>query len=654
STIATASSTSSAGVQGHHPALQQMSRERKQQLRHQNRMSQKAVSADGGEPGAESNTNTGSKESGDQSCAKDDESPLGSDSADTKENPSTGSASLEKESNTESKTDSEQIKAQERQQPHASDITSDGTATDAATGVAAKQAQDVLGSADTKASTLASDSRVLEGESAPISHTNSALSFQNITDSLFAQLNAKVSTPSNSALPAFAGASTYEGHPPGLRANASYPISSVDPLLFNPSIGSESTATGVYGRAGGPLNSASPFSLFGGVNQAQASSTQWGGLGSASGQFTQSPLSALRGDTSSIGGSLSSRDLPISSGIGSASRQRSRWDFVQPDEASAQAELQSVLGRSNSNGGSLSATSGMFGSQQASAALAFTNSRDLGLFATPVQNDYTLGGPWSGFSSQGAESVNTAPFPPPGFSGPKTADGSLQTESRTRSPLVSGATASSGIIGSSAPNNLLSRLIGQNGGDLGGTVSDNGGQQSQDPAILSSYMAAAVSASSPQQQQHPTQNSRTNSSKTDPNVLNSLLARLHLGQGNTGSPLSSIGTPQGSSLSSNAFGSRAGSVLNSSQPQQQSVGPMMPPGILSAAGPGSATSPVYNGSQFGAMGMGALDSNMMTAASRSQQQQQHQQQHIQQQQLLQQFQQLNPHLNQQQQQSLLS
>ncbi|KAJ2779061.1 transcriptional repressor general negative regulator of transcription subunit 4 [Coemansia interrupta] len=538
SNAATTTSSSAPGPQGHHPALQQMSRERKQQLRHQSRASQKA--AESGDSGPQAKPDVSN-----QPCAKDNESQPESDAA---------ASAVERSNEAEQKTSPEQTEAQEKQ-PCASEVTaSDGAAAAGDIGLGE--------SAGTGSPAPATDSRVPEGESAPISHTNSALSFQNITDSLFAQLNAKVSTPSSTALPTFAAAPAFEGHPPGLRANASYPISSVDPLLFTPSIGSESTAAGAYGRAGGALSQASSFSLFGGVNPAPAASAQWGGLGAASGQFTQSPLSALRGDTPLIGGALS-RDAPISSGIGSASRQRSRWDFVQPDEASAQAELQSVLGRSNS--GSISASHGVFGSQQGSSVLAFTNSRDLGLFATPVQNDYTLGGPWGGFGSQGAESVNAAPFPPPGFGGSKAAEGSLQAESRTRSPLVSRATPISGVIGSSAPNNLLSRLIGQSGTDLGSTgpssVSENDGQQFQDPAILSSYMAAAVAAASPQQQQQqqqqqaqqPTQTSRSNSSKTDPNVLNSLLARLHLGQGSAGSPLSPMPLPAGEGVGGGKF-----------------------------------------------------------------------------------------------------
>ncbi|KAI7830068.1 hypothetical protein BX661DRAFT_96825 [Kickxella alabastrina] len=280
--------------------------------------------------------------------------------------------------------------------------------------------------------------------------------------------------------------------------------------------------------SGGPLDAAtSPFNLF------------------ASSQYSQSPLSALLTDPASLVGG-SSRDTPISANIGASSRQRSRWDFVQADEASAQAELQSVLGRggSNSNIGHPQA--------QAPGMPVFTSSRDLGMFSTPIQGDY-MGGPWGGQHADSA-TANTAPFPPPGFGGRKLTESSFQAELRARSPLIPGATpVSNGIIGgSTASNMLLSRLIGSAAPDSGGMSSSGnddsaspstllGGylsqqqqsQSQQDPAILSSYMAAAVAAAGPQQQQQQ-QHGQVGRTRTDPNVLNSLLARLHLGQGDGG------------------------------------------------------------------------------------------------------------------------
>ncbi|KAJ1802072.1 hypothetical protein LPJ75_006299, partial [Coemansia sp. RSA 2598] len=371
----------------------------------------------------------------------------------------------------------------------------------------------------------------------------------------------------------------FDNHPPGLRPTAGYPVSGVDPLLFPPSIGSDAAIPGAYGPMSGPLGSASTFSLFGSSGpmhphqqpqqpQQQhpglAATGQWPGLATATSHLSQSPLSALLGESSSVAGPLNgaiAREPSVSLGGGLASRQRSRWDFVQPDEASAQAELQSVLGRSNMVGSSILGLG--------SGVPAVNSSRDLGLFATPIQNDYALGGgPWGSGSGHGSETANAAPFPPPGFGSRKNTETSLQTESQPRSPLASGATpVGSSALGSSGPNTLLSRLIGQSASEMGSigatSAGDNGLQQAslplspsslsqlqqlQDPAVLSSYMAAAVAAASPQQQaqQLSSLQGQGGRGRADPHVLNSLLARLHLGQSDSESPLSSIGTPQGS------------------------------------------------------------------------------------------------------------
>ncbi|KAJ1893498.1 transcriptional repressor general negative regulator of transcription subunit 4, partial [Kickxella alabastrina] len=542
--------------------------------------------------------------------------------------------------------------------------------------------EDVISAAqDGNNDATTSDSlNVLDNDSSQLSHTSSALSFQTITDSLFAQLNAKVSTPTGTTLPAFANVSgsAYDVSYPGARIAAGFPISGTDPLLFPPSVGAESASSAAYGRmggSGGPLDAAtSPFNLF------------------PSSQYSQSPLSALLTDPASLVGG-SSRDTPISANIGGSSRQRSRWDFVQADEASAQAELQSVLGRggSNSNIGHPQA--------QAPGMPVFTSSRDLGMFSTPIQGDY-MGGPWGGQHADSA-TANTAPFPPPpGFGGRKLTESSFQAESQARSPLVPGATpVSNGIIGgSTASNTLLSRLIGSaapDSGGMSGSGNDDsaspstllGGylsqqqqaQSQQDPAILSSYMAAAVAAAGPQQQQQQQQHGQVGRTRTDPNVLNSLLARLHLGQGDGGLQLSSMGTPQGSTLSHQAFGSRAGPALGAGYQQQQQQhqqyqqhqnhnhqqgGSILPPGLMPMGAPGPATSPVYGGGQFGGgsgmgigmnmnmgmsmgMGMGASESHMMNAGNNGSVGNRSQQIHHMQQ--LQQLQQLQ----QQQQQSLM-
>ncbi|KAJ2719168.1 transcriptional repressor general negative regulator of transcription subunit 4, partial [Coemansia sp. Benny D115] len=384
-----------------------------------------------------------------------------------------------------------------------------------------------------------------EGEAnVSLSHTSSALSFQTITDSLFAQLNAKVSSPTNDiALPAFSGTAgaNYDGLPGARAPAAGFPISSIDPLLFPPSIGADTSAStaaaaamaGGFGLVGAAQRDTGlPFgSIFSNGQQQQASlsgaSSQWsGGLGASGNLNAQSPLSALLTDPAALNGALGlspgapgvPREHPISTSAeagGSSSRQRSRWDFVQADVASAQAELQLVLGR---NGGAGSGLTGSLGGQHqqqqhqhgaaGAAAPAFASSRDLGMFSTPVYGNYAGNNPWS--LGQQSDAGNTAPFPPPGFGSRKLTEGSLmQAESRSRSPMASGDTpVGGGLIGatSSGPNTLLSRLIGQSTAEMGSMFANAGNadtgnntgysaaQPFQDPAILSSYMAAAVAA----------------------------------------------------------------------------------------------------------------------------------------------------------------
>ncbi|KAJ2853345.1 transcriptional repressor general negative regulator of transcription subunit 4, partial [Coemansia erecta] len=721
------SASQSQKQQQQHPVLQQMSRERKQQLRHQTRTQQKAADSNessGGTAG-EAKTESASKQqnkkttSAPQSQSEQNSKEALVSSLDHDSQPeaaaaseAVGGPSVAAEDNdeaTQNADDSHNVPADDAQQQSKNNSDSKKQAS-----TLSKPDNALSGDSCATGATVAGTEAKLQAVDYPsVSHANSAISFQNITDSLFAQLNAKVSTPANTAVPSLAASgATFDGHPPGLRPTAGYPVSGVDPLLFPPSIGADTTMTGAYGPVSGePLASNSPFSLFGGshIQQQQqqqhsgiAASGQWPGLAAAAtaaSHLSQSSLSAFLGESASATASLNgaiSRDATSSSlgGAGLASRQRSRWDFVQPDEASAQAELQSVLGRSSMvNPSSILG----LGSQQhyAPGVPALNSSRDLGLFATPIQNDYALGGgPWGSGSGLGSENANTAPFPPPGFGSRKNTDTSLQTESRSRSPLGLGATPIGSALGSSAgPNTLLSRLIGQSTSEMSGINAaisgGNGSQPSslspsalsqqhqfQDPAILSSYMAAAVASMSPQQQaqQLSSLQGQGGRGRTDPNVLNSLLARLHLGQADSESPLSSISTPQGSTLSNQVVGSRAGTILGTlqaqSQPQQQQQsGPMMPPGIIPMSTSASATSPVY-GAGGGGVGMHmnmealgtdvsdkhnatSMNSELLTDRNRQQFQQLKQQHDLQKLQYLQQLQ-LQQQQQQQQESALLS
>ncbi|KAJ2694829.1 transcriptional repressor general negative regulator of transcription subunit 4 [Coemansia sp. IMI 209128] len=431
-------------------------------------------------------------------------------------------------------------------------------------------------------------------------HTNSALSFQSITDSLFAQLNAKVSTPPTSNLPAFSGAggssgaAVFDSHVGGPRNPSGYPVSAVDPLLFPPMVmGSNDVSSVGYGR----MDAAPQFNAFGGQPNAQ-----WGRLGMAPGGYAPTSLSSVYGGPPALGpppmGLLGEAPPPVGS-FGAFSRQRSRWDFVHADEASAQAELQSVLGRgSNDRSTHLQQQQ----QQQGPPASSFMSSRDLGMFSTPVQNDYS-GRQWVG-SGQLGEGY-AAPHPPPGFGGRQRSD-LMRTSEPSALPTLGSDAPPDGAIGA-GPNTLLSRLMGQASGGL--EVPSAGGESGpptshypmgpqqfqghQDPAILSSYAAPLASMSSmgnmqqtaiqslPQHQQQQQQQAR---GRGDPNVLSSLLARLHLGQGDGASPQAAIGSQAGPSPTSfmpHAMGHR-GSIGS---------GGMAPPGIEPM---GATGSPVYN------------------------------------------------------------
>ncbi|KAJ2349795.1 hypothetical protein GGF43_004366 [Coemansia sp. RSA 2618] len=427
-------------------------------------------------------------------------------------------------------------------------------------------------------SVLAEDANA-SGARPAVSYANGALSFQTITDSLFAQLNAKVSTPAtNSAMPTFAGTQALGGHA-GIRAPG-FPISGVDPLLFSTSATNDPAASG---RLGGPFDAPSQFSLFG--SQAP---TQWGEPGPANGPYTQTPLSSLLADSNPLGPPIGvSREMSVGSGSGSSSRQRSRWDFAHVDEASAQAELQSVLGRS------AGPPIGALGQQpvHGPAATSFASSRDLGMFSTPVRGGggYMSNGPWGSIPPQQQhhqhqQGVAPAPFPPPGF-GSKQSSGTLHTES---SPMAAFGPGVHGGNQSIAPGSsaLLSKLMGQQhqmpalGDD--GVMLHNAGfpphqqmqqHQMQDPAIMMSQMVptgTGTPGSSGSDQQR---------GRADPNVLNSLLARLHLSRGDSDPAFQR--TPSGDQLAYSH--TIAGS---------QQVSGMLPPGMMPA---GAVVSPVYSG-----------------------------------------------------------
>ncbi|KAJ2729636.1 transcriptional repressor general negative regulator of transcription subunit 4, partial [Coemansia sp. BCRC 34962] len=436
-------------------------------------------------------------------------------------------------------------------------------------------------------------------------HTNSALSFQSITDSLFAQLNAKVSTPPTSNIPAFSGAggssgaAVFDSHVGGPRNPSGYPVSAVDPLLFPPMVmGSNDGSSAGYSR----MDAAPQFNVFGGQFNAQ-----WGRLGMVPGGYAPTSLSSVLAGPPALGpppmGSLGEMPPPAGN-FGAFSRQRSRWDFVHADEASAQAELQSVLGRGPNDKSAQQ--------QQGPPASSFMSSRDLGLFSTPVQNDYS-GRQWGGSGQLG--DGYAAPHPPPGFGSRQWSDLMHTAESSTL-PTLGSDTPPGGVIGGGS-NTLLSRLMGQASGGLDASSASGesgppaphysmGSQQLQqlhgyqDPAVLSSYTAPLASMNSMQamsssasagnmqqtaiqqpQQQQQQQQAR---GRSDPNVLNSLLARLHLGQGESASPLTAIGSQAGPtpmSFMPHSMGHR-GSIGS---------GSMAPPGIEPM---GATGSPVYN------------------------------------------------------------
>ncbi|KAJ2576045.1 transcriptional repressor general negative regulator of transcription subunit 4 [Coemansia sp. RSA 1807] len=509
----------------HHPVLQQMSRERKQQLRHQNRAQQKAEvgAAEPSDKAAAVQTKQGQK------AAKKAEA--------VKVQPAAVAGPSKRSAGTKAKPEAAAVEAIASQLVEAADTADSVDAVDATEEpVMADPLPEVVVEVEQPAQAVqpVQEAQPVEPEASEAqvaaSHANGALSFQSITDSLFAQLNAKVSTPSTNSLPAFASTQAIGSHPnraPG------YPISSVDPLLFPsatdaPSIDASSDASRPF--------DAPAFSLFG-------QSAQWG---EANGTYVQSPLSSLLGESNALGAPIGPlRDVPVG-GSGSSSRQRSRWDFAHVDEASAQAELQSVLGRSTGPPIGGTAHQAMLGP----AATSFASSRDLGMFSTPVRNSGGyVGGPWGGVPPQ-----QQAPFPPPGF-GSRQSSGALHTDS--------GALGFGGFGAQSAApaSALLSRLMGQHPAPMSDQL------HAQSPASMAPMMGTLGSERS----------------RTDPNVLNGLLARLHLNRGD-GDFAHTVGpdpvhSGQLSAMSHMPPGMSPVSPVYSGQPQQS---PMSVHGPLSA------------------------------------------------------------------------
>ncbi|KAJ2802465.1 transcriptional repressor general negative regulator of transcription subunit 4 [Coemansia guatemalensis] len=450
----------------HHPMLQQMSRERKQQLRHQNRAQHKEAEAGAaaGDGGKKAGAAAEALPKQSHRAAKKAETPKETDKPPANE-----------------AADKQQTQQAKDEGQHAAEQVADN-ALAAETTPTATAAENELSDGGTTAGRAAS------------SYASSALSFQTITDSLFEQLNAKVSTPTSSvALPAFG--SGLGGHAMGV---AGHPGASVDPMLFPPT--ANDAAHGLFGGA---------------------PAAQWADEAAASrSTFVQSPLSSLLGDSAVLGAPSDGMREQQQQQPGAA-RRHSRWGFARADEASAQAELQSVLGR------------GAVQPQLRPAAgdgPEFASSRDLGMFGTPVHSGYG-GGPWGAAQARPQEAA--APFPPPGFGARQQRADTLPSDSgnallsQLMGPAGLGVAASG--LGAAAPGlgtvapGFGAAASGSEGPLHGGFAQPQG---LQDPAILTSHIAAPgmqdVAAGNQQRQQHQQQP-----------ALNSLLARLSLGRSET-------------------------------------------------------------------------------------------------------------------------
>ncbi|KAJ2555904.1 hypothetical protein EV175_002165, partial [Coemansia sp. RSA 1933] len=528
----------------HHSGLQQLSRERKQQLRHQNRLQQKpaeTVDLDAGTD-ADVEADTDQKPNSVVVSSRSRASSKGSAY-------NTGDLQHEKpvEATAASRSTAGEAHQPSKPEPTVVSSTANLAQTHGQAVGAQLQSVGILYSAAAGPAHAIAAGAVAQNAVAPPDYANSALSFQSITDSLFAQLNAKVSTSTSAgAGPGYASIGPFGGHgASGMRAPG-YAPPGVDPLLFAPSVSSEAPSAGIHTHAGSdaPLPS---FSLFSGQQMPQWNSA----VGASSGAYSQSSLNSLIGESNALGAPIANgtfREPPGGGGFGqNPLRPKSRWDFAHADEASAQAELQSVLGRGFGSGADA------LGHQQTQPGLgvgaaALASSRDLGMFSTPVQSDYA-GGPWGNLqSSQQRQQANGAmtSFAPPGFGGRHHAEG-LQNDARSLAPLAPGASLMAGVgaIGNNAqgpagPNTLLSRLIGQ----PPGTSSNNSSitnealpnamnyhqQQLSQLGFHDPSMAAApgLTGTAPlPQQQHQQQGL----GRADSNVLNSLLSRLQMGRG---------------------------------------------------------------------------------------------------------------------------
>ncbi|KAJ1939915.1 hypothetical protein FBU59_003966, partial [Linderina macrospora] len=414
------STASSSDSQVHHPVLQQLSRERKEQLRQQQRQPQSQQqttegSAEAGTAKAPSQGKQKSKQTDEQvpveskkSKTKSKEAPA-TDTSESKQKsaatpaPAVKQAAAKAAAKTEAKASAE-AKAQDTEQTTAGVMTvaSADDNDDAKQGGSTADSKTPEMVPDTAAETDA-----IAGSDTGVGHVTSAQSFQSIADSLFAQLNAKVSTPTTSSVPAFSATTSFNPH---LGVGA-FPISGVDPLLFPPSsAGGASGSSSLFG-AGSAVGAGATSSVFDPFTAQSPSATQWGAVNSSAvnSAYLQSPLSALIGNDNPIAAPLSTSSTAPFGG-----RQRSRWDFASNgnvDEASAQAELQSVLNR---------------GLPVSPSGPGFTSSRDLGLFSTPAPPgnfswgsgplaNTVLGNP-HGQQQQQQQQPGGAPALPPGLS----------------------------------------------------------------------------------------------------------------------------------------------------------------------------------------------------------------------------------------------
>ncbi|KAJ1958626.1 transcriptional repressor general negative regulator of transcription subunit 4 [Linderina pennispora] len=581
--------------QAHHPVLQQLSRERKEQLRQQQRQPQSQQqmaesTAELSATKASSQSKQKSKQAEEQVAAAESkksksrpkEAPA-ADASESKQKPATAAKqAAAKQAAAKVETRAE-VKADDEPKPRSAEQTS-AESTKNTAGTIAVEKQDGPAT-DGNASKIGPESTAtVAADDTGASHVTSAQSFQSIADSLFAQLNAKVSTPPTSGVPAFSATSSFSSH---LGVGA-FPISGVDPLLFPPSsAGGVSGSSSLFGAASAAGTASSVFDPF--AAQSPSAAAQWGAAKSpaASSSYMQSPLSAL------IGGESRDGQIPTPA-TPFGGRQRSRWDFASNgnvDEASAQAELQSVLNR---------------GAPASSSGPGFTSSRDLGLFSTPAPpssfswgsgppTNTVLGNPHGQHQSGGV------PAPPPGLGGAgQRSDGALRSMATNTPPGILPPSSGGAPPMTSGPGTLLSRLMGQSmdGGAVETAASSQlfqqqqqQGGQFQDPAILSTHMGAMAGGLGGHQQY---QQQQQQANRSDPNVLNSLLARLQLGGASAGMTMQQQASPLGPGLAQQH--QHQHQHQHHHQHQNQHPPGMMPMGMMQGAA--GLVSPLFAG-QFG-------------------------------------------------------